>query len=195
MVSSSPSKSLSNPGNLNPESQRSEWIVLATIVRPHGLKGEVKLSLSCSGLERLKNCPSLTLIREGQVLKKVTVGRAFLHNDGDAVVRLLEVEGVEEAEALRGAELAVPESDRAPLNDNEYYVSDLMGLRVETSSGEPLGVVEEVMDETVNAVLVVRREGKEVLLPVLKSVVKHVDLKNRVVVADPMEEIDAETTD
>src|SRR5208282_2632472 len=99
------------------------------------------------------------------------------------------------AEALRGAELAVPESDRAPLNDNEYYVSDLMGLRVETSSGEPLGVVEEVMDETANAILVVRREGKEILLPVLKSVVKRVDLKNRVVVADPMEEIDAETTD
>jgi 16S rRNA processing protein RimM len=186
---------LSNPGNPNPESQRNDWIVLATIVRSHGLKGEVKLSLSCSGLERLKSCPALTLVREGQALKKVTIGRAFLHNDGDAVVRLLEVNGVEEAEALRGAVLAVPEADRAPLKEDEYYVSDLLGMRVETSSGEPLGVVEEVMDETANAVLVVRREGKEILLPVLKTVVKRVDLQAKAVVADPMEEIDAETAD
>ncbi len=155
----------------------------------------MKLYLSCSGLERLKNCPNLTLMREGKVLKKVTVGRSFLHNDGDAVVRLLEVEGVDEAESLRGAVLAVPETDRAPLNEDEFYVSDLMGLRVETSEGVPLGIVAEVMDETANAILVVRQEGKEILLPVLKSVVKRVDLKTRVVVADPMEEIDAETTD
>jgi len=155
----------------------------------------VKLYLSCSGLERLKNCPSLALMRDGKVLKRVTVGRSFMHNDGDAVVRLLEVNGVEEAESLRGAVLAVPETDRAPLNEDEFYVSDLMGLNVETSSGEPLGVVEEVMDETANAILVVRREEKEILLPVLKSVVKRVDLKAKVVVADPMEEIDAENTD
>ncbi len=186
---------MSNPGNPTPEPQRNDWIVLATIVRSHGLKGEVKLSLSCSGLDRLKNCPSLSLVRDGIVLKKVTVGRAFMHNDGDAVVRLLEVEGVEEAESLRGAFLAVPESDRAPLVENQFYVNDLVGLRVETSTGEPLGVVEEVMDETANAVLVVRREGKEILLPALKSVVKRVDLKDRVLVADPMEEIDAENTD
>jgi len=146
-------------------------------------------------LERLKNCPSLALMRDGKVLKRVTVGRSFMHNDGDAVVRLLEVNGVEEAESLRGAVLAVPETDRAPLNEDEFYVSDLMGLNVETSSGEPLGVVEEVMDETANAILVVRREEKEILLPVLKSVVKRVDLKAKVVVADPMEEIDAENTD
>jgi 16S rRNA processing protein RimM len=186
---------LSNTGNPIPEFPQNDWIVLATIVRPHGLKGEVKLSLSCSGLERLKNCPSLTLVRDGKALKKATVGRAFLHNDGDAVVRLLEVQGVEEAEGLRGAFLAVPESDRAPLGEGEFYVSDLLGLRVQTTSGEPLGVVEEVMDETANAVLVVRREGREILLPVLKSVVKRVDLQAKVVVADPMEEIDAETTD
>jgi 16S rRNA processing protein RimM len=186
---------LSNPESPIPESQRIDWIVLATVVRPHGLKGEVKLYLSCSGLDRLKNCPSLTLMRDGKVLKKVTVGRAFLHNDGDAVVRLLEVEGVEEAESLRGAVLAVPEADRAPLNVDEFYVSDLMGLKVETSTGEPLGIVEEVMDETANAILVVRREGKEILLPVLKTVVKRVDLQAKVVVADPMEEIDAETAD
>lgn len=155
----------------------------------------MKLYLSCSGLERLKNCPSLALMRDGKVLKRVTVGRSFMHNDGDAVVRLLEVNGVEEAESLRGAVLAVPETDRAPLNEDEFYVSDLMGLNVETSSGEPLGVVEEVMDETANAILVVRREEKEILLPVLKSVVKRVDLKAKVVVADPMEEIDAENTD
>ncbi len=186
---------MSNLGNPPPESQDNDWIVLGTIVRSHGLKGEVKVSLSCSGLDRLKNCPSLTLVKEGIALKKVTIGRSFLHNDGDAVVRLKEVEGVEEAESLRGAFLAVPESEKAPLKEGVYYVNDLVGMKVETSSGISLGVVEAVMDELANAVLVVRAEGKEILLPVLKSVVKRVDLEKRVLIADPMEEIDAENTD
>jgi 16S rRNA processing protein RimM len=186
---------LSNPENPPLESESNHWIVLGTIVRSHGLKGEVKVSLSCSGLDRLKNCPSLTLVKEGKALKKVSIGRSFLHNDGDAVVRLKEVEGVDEAESLRGAFLAIPESERAPLEEGSYYVNDLVGLKVETSAGESLGMVEEVMDELANAVLVVRAGGKEILLPVLKTVVKRVDLEKRVLVADPMEEIDAENTD
>ena len=76
-----------------------------TIVRPHGLKGEVKVSLSCSGLDRFVSCRALRLVRDGVELKKVSIIRSFQHPDGDVVVRLKEVTGVEEAETLRGAAL------------------------------------------------------------------------------------------
>ena len=116
-----------------------DYIVLGTIVRPHGLKGEVKVSLSCSGLDRLASCKNLWLVKGGRELKKATVVRAFLYNDGDAVIRLKEVKGAEEAEALRGAYLAVLPGDKACLPSGTYYLDDLLGLSVVTLAGEDLG--------------------------------------------------------
>ncbi len=169
--------------------------MLAVIVRPHGLKGEVKVNLLCSGLDRLKTCPNLRLVKDGRELKAVTVGRSFMHNDGDAVVRLMEVEGVDEAESLRGAYLAIRSGERPDLPEGAYYVDDLLGLAVENPRGVLLGHIEEVMDGLANAVYVVRDGKNEVLVPGLRSVVRSVDLKARRMVVDLPEEIDGETAD
>lgn len=172
-----------------------DFIVLATIVRPHGLKGEVKVSLSCSGLDRLVSCKTLRLVKEGQELKRVTVGRSFMHPDGDAVVRLKEVAGVDEAETLRGAYLAVREGEQPELPPDTYYLDELVGLNVATVTGEDLGRIEEVMDGLANGVCVVKKGEKETLIPVLKSVIREVDLKGRRMTVELAEEIDADTAD
>ncbi len=188
--------SLSNgPEGSAPQIPSNDFIVLATIVRPHGLKGEVKVSLSCSGLDRLASCKPLRLVKDGKELKKVTVIRSFPHPDGDAVVRLKEVVGVEEAEALRGAYLAVLEGEKPGLPPDSYYLDDLVGLAVVTMKGEDLGFIEEVMDGLANGICVVRRGDKETLVPALKSVVKEVDLKARRMTVELPEEIDADTAD
>ena len=159
-----------------------DFIVLATIVRPHGLKGEVKVALSCSGLDRLVSCKSLRLVKDGKELKRVTVIRSFQHPDGDAVVRLKEVVGVEEGE-------------RPELPPGTYYLDDLVGLNVVTVAGEDLGRVEEVMGDLANGVCVVRKSEKETLIPMLKSVIREVDLKARRMTVELVEEIDADTAD
>lgn len=172
-----------------------DFIVLATIVRPHGLKGEVKVALSCSGLDRLVSCKSLRLVKDGKELKRVTVIRSFQHPDGDAVVRLKEVVGVEEAESLRGAHFAVLDGERPELPPGTYYLDDLVGLNVVTVAGEDLGRVEEVMGDLANGVCVVRKSEKETLIPMLKSVIREVDLKARRMTVELVEEIDADTAD
>ena len=169
--------------------------MLATIVRPHGLKGEVKVSLSCSGLERLVSCKTLRLVKDGKELKRVTVGRSFMHPDGDAVVRLKEVQGVEEAESLRGASLAVLDGEQPELPPDTYYLDDLVGMKVVTTLGEDLGVIVEVMDGLANGVCVVRKGEKETLVPALKSVIREMDLEGRRMAVELPEEIDADNTD
>lgn len=169
--------------------------MLGTIVRPHGLKGEVKVSLSCSGIDRLVSCKTLRLVKDGKELKPVSVIRSFSHSDGDAVVRLKEVKGVEEAEILRGAQLAVPAGDIAELPPDSYYSDDLVGLSVVTVAGDDLGRIEEVMDELANAVCVVRKDGVETLIPLLRSVVKEMDLKARRMVVELPEVIDGDAQD
>ena len=168
---------------------------MGTIVRPHGLKGEVKISLSCSGIDRLVSCVSLRLVKGGKELKPVSVIRSFSHSDGDAVLRFKEVKGVEEAESLRGAQLAVLAKDLAELPPGSFYSDDLLGLTVMTVDGVELGQVEEVMDELANAVCVVRKGGEEVLVPFLKSVIREMDLKARRMVVELPEVIDGDAQD
>lgn len=128
-------------------------------------------------------------------MKKVSVIRAFQHPDGDVVVRLKEVEGVEEAETLRGVYLAVLAVDEAKLPPDSYYLHDLVGMTVETPGGEALGKITEVMDGPANGVCVVRDGEKEILLPALKSVIRKVDLKARRMVAELPEVIDGDAAD
>ncbi len=186
---------MSNPEGSKPENQSNDFIVLATIVRSHGLKGEVKVSLSCSGVDRLASCANLRLVKDGKELKKVTIIRSFQHPDGDAVVRLKEVVGIEEAEALRGTQLAILSGEKPELPPDNYYLDDLIGMTVVNDKGESLGQIAEIMENLANGVCVIRNGEKELLIPVLKSVIREVDLKGRRMVVDLPEEIDADTAD
>lgn len=179
----------------NPEASPSDFIVLGTIVRPHGLKGEVKISLACSGLDRLKSCSSLRLVKDGKELKTVSMMRSFAHPDGDVIIRFKEVVGVDEAESLRGVSVAIPAKDRADLPPDSFYLDDLTGMDVVTTGGEDLGQIVEVMDGVGNGVFVIRKMEKETLLPALKSWIREVDLKNRRMVVELPEEVDADNAD
>lgn len=168
-----------------------DYIALGWVVRPHGLKGEVKISLGCSGLERITHCQALELFVPQRPPKVVTVVKAFQHSDGDVVVRLKEVEGRDAAEALRGAALAVKATEAAALPEGQYRRHEVLGLAVETPDGRPLGTLEDLQEMPANWVLVIRGvDGKERLLPAHPSVVKRVDLKTRRMVVEPLDEVE-----
>jgi len=183
------SKGTSRPSAELPE----DYLALGWVVRPHGLKGEVKVSLACSGLERLTHCGKLELFAVGRPPLAVQVVKAFQHSDGDVVVRLREVEGRDEAEKLRGAALAVRQTEVAPLPEGQYRRHEVLGLAVETPEGRRLGTLEDLQEMPANWVLVIRDgEGRERLLPAHPSVVKRVDLKTRRLVVDDLTEVEVE---
>ena len=68
------------------------------------------------------------------------------------------------------------------LGEHENYLHDLIGLRVETMEGEPLGTLTEVLLTKANDVYVVRGPAGEILLPALRDVVLRVDLAARTMV-------------
>jgi 16S rRNA processing protein RimM len=173
-------------------SSQGDLVVLAVVARPHGLKGELKISLECSGIDRILSCPDLLLVGEGKDPRPVKADMAFLRPDGTAVVRLVGISDRDAAEALRGARLAVPEDKQAPAPEDSFYVHDLVGCRVVDPSGVEMGILEEVMEIPANWVYVVRGGGREWLVPAVKSIVKKVDLKSRRVVVDWPGEIDAD---
>jgi len=169
-----------------------DLVVLAVAQRPHGLKGELKVELSCSGIDRLLSCRDLLLVPPGGEARPVRVEMAFTRPDGTAVVRLDVVKDREAAEKLRGAVLAVPAGREAPAPEGSFLIHDLVGCRVVDPQGVELGILSEVMETPANWVYAVRREGRELLIPAVKSMVRKVDLASRRIVVDWPGVIDAD---
>jgi 16S rRNA processing protein RimM len=91
----------------------------------------------------------------------------------------MELEGVdyiEQAQALRGAEVYLAVEDLPPVAQNQFYYFQVVGLRVETTDGRPLGTIAEVFFNGSNDVWVVKQGSGEVLVPVIDDVVRQIDL-------------------
>lgn len=116
--------------NLAPEGERT--ITLAAIIGAHGVTGEVRLKLFGEGVAALKQHKSFN---HGQL----TAAKLRDNGKGGAVARFAEVTDRNGAEALRGTALTVPRSALPPLDEGEYYHSDLIGLPAVSSDGEALG--------------------------------------------------------
>jgi 16S rRNA processing protein RimM len=95
-------------------------------------------------------------------------------------VLLLKLAGCDDrnsADELRGMLVQIPIGEAIPLEEGEYYDFQLVGVRVETESGEWLGQVVEVLKTGANDVYVVRGPWGEVLLPAVDDVVLELDLE------------------
>ena len=65
------------------------------------------------------------------------------------------------------------------LKKNEYFIADLIGLKVESDEGEDLGTLSDVLQTGANDVYVLSKEGEDdILLPAIKECVKEVDIEN-----------------
>jgi 16S rRNA processing protein RimM len=87
----------------------------------------------------------------------------------------------EDAETLRGIWLFVPEDDAVELDEGVYWIHDLMGLTVQSASGQQYGAITDVLSTGANDVYVVRTEapfnkGKDLLIPAIADVVQEVDI-------------------
>ena len=95
---------------------------------------------------------------------------------GLVIVKLRGIDDPEMVTELRGTLLAVPEEDLRPLDEDQYYIHDLIGLAALTPAGVALGTIVDVINTGANHVLVVHGEQGELLLPFIADVVQAVDL-------------------
>lgn len=143
-----------------------------------GLRGEMDVAVGTDHPDRF--APGSVVYRGDRALTVRTVRR-----QGDrTVVSFEEVTDRDGAEALTGAELTIPADQARALDEDEYWDHDLIGCSVVTSDGEVVGEVTDVLHQPANSVLVVAGE-REVLVPLIKDVVREVVVGERIVI-DPL---------
>jgi 16S rRNA processing protein RimM len=111
----------------------------------------------------------------GEGLRPVDVASASIAG-ASAIVRLIGVETVEAAAALRGEYLYVAAADAARPPRGEYFLHEIVGLAVEAEDGRRLGRIEEILRTGANDVYVVGGPLGELLIPAIEEVVRSIDL-------------------
>ena len=113
----------------------SQTVTLAVITGAHGVTGEVKLKLFGEGAESLKAYKNI--MADGRTLTLKQVRPA----NNAAIARFAEITDRNAADALRGTELIVARDALPPLEDGEYYHTDLIGLACMTPDGTSIGTI------------------------------------------------------
>ncbi|TET49254.1 MAG: 16S rRNA processing protein RimM [Anaerolineales bacterium] len=163
------------------------YLIVGRVLRPHGVKGELRVQILTAYPERLAQHSLFYLRRAGA--RDPIEGRKVERQRRNKQALLLKLEGCDDrnaAEAMRGMLVQIPIEDAVPLDDGEHYLYQLVGLSVETEAGENLGEVVDVIETGANDVYVVRGPDGELLIPAVEDVVRELDVESgRLVVRLP----------
>lgn len=160
-------------GSGRPRAPEPRYLSIARIVRPWGVRGEMKLEVLTSFPDKLDRLERVYLGPDA-VPHRV---EHFRWHSGDLHLRLSDVRDIDAAEALRNQLVQIPFEAAVPLGPGEFYEHQIIGLNVVTTEGEPLGQVVEVMATGANDVYVVQGPRGQVLLPARAEVVRKIDLE------------------
>ncbi|PWH14130.1 MAG: 16S rRNA processing protein RimM [Anaerolineae bacterium] len=173
VVESSPATA-TGPGS--PNAGEPVYLAVGMFRRPHGVRGDILFTVLTDFPERLR--PG-TLVYVGEEKRVFKITRRRPHNDGI----LFGFEGIstpEQAAKYTGKTVFVRADDRPPLPEGEYYHHQILGLHVFDESGQPLGIVKEILETGANDVYVVQTPNeKELLLPALKQVILEINLEQK----------------
>jgi 16S rRNA processing protein RimM len=178
------------PGSANSEIEP-RYLVIGRVIGPWGVRGEVKVEIITDFPDRFS---LLRRVYLGPEAEPVIVEGFRLHQAA-AILKLKGCRDRTAAEKLRGQLVQIPIEEAVPLEEDEYYEHQIIGLAVWTARGEYLGKVEEIIFTASNDVYVVRgqacpehsQRGREILIPAIEDVVLEINLAQGRMVVELME--------
>ncbi len=163
-----------------------EWIVVGTIYRTHGLRGDVKVYPLTDSPRRFLDLTDVVLEDRRGGRSDATIDRVRFQKDRV----ILHFQGKNSADMVAPylqAQILVHRSQAVPLPEGRFYFADIIGLSVYTEAGECLGEVTDILETGSNEVYVVSRGDKEILIPAIREVIRKVDLAGGRIVIHVME--------
>ncbi|MGF1472033.1 MAG: ribosome maturation factor RimM [Rubrobacteraceae bacterium] len=153
-------------------------MTIGFIGAPHGVRGTVRVRSVGAGRHLREDVRPVVDGRRRRIVRVRPTPKGYL-------VDLENVSNRSLAADLRGKELVLDRTELDELDEEEFYVEDLIGLRAFNTTGEDLGVVEEVLETPAHEVLILRNRDLELYVPFTREHAPDVDLENRQVVVAP----------
>ncbi len=161
--------------------------IVGKIVNTHGIRGELKVKVETHFPERFHTGSQLVIVDAQEKQMSVEVESSRFQKDM-VVIRFKQFTNINQVEQYKGCLLKMDASSQQSLQEGQYYYHQIMGCTVVTDDHHELGHITEILSPGANDVWVVHRSGKkDILIPVIDDVVKHIDIHNKRVIIQVME--------
>ena len=149
---------------------------VGVITTTHGVRGEVKVFPTTDDAARFKKLKQVILDTGKENLTLEIAGVKFFKNM--VILKFKGYDNINDVERFRKKSLYVTRENAVKLKKNEYFIADLIGLKVTSDEGEDLGELTDVLQTGANDVYVISKEGADdILLPAIRECIKNVDLQ------------------
>lgn len=156
-----------------------DLLKVGVITTTHGVRGEVKVYPTTDEPERFLEL-DYVLLDNGRELRKLEIKNVkFFKNL--VILKFKGVDNINDIEKYKGRDLWIPREEGQELEEDEYYIADLLGMSVVLEDGQEFGTLKDVMETGANDVYIIdSAEHGEVLLPAIKECILDVDLEKNV---------------
>lgn len=154
-----------------------QFLQVGAITSTHGIRGEVKVFPTTDDPARFKKLKKVILdTGKRQIDMEIQSVRFFKQF---VIVKFKGIDNINDVEQYKGSSLFVSRENAVSLEENEYYIADLIGMEVFTEEGH-FGIVKDVMETGANEVYIIDSDVHgEVLVPAIKQCIENVDVEKR----------------
>ena len=157
---------------------------IGQIVNTQGLKGEVRVYPYVDDINRFDELENFYLDKNFNQEFEVERVR---YKGNMVIMKIKGVDSVEMAERLKTKNLYVSRENSVDLDEDEFFIADLIGLDVFTVAGEKVGTLKDVLQYSANDVYVVKGDNdKEYLIPSILKFVPEINIEEKKMIIDPI---------
>ena len=165
--------------------QKNDYLQVGVITSTHGIRGEVKVFPTTDDPHRFQSLKKLVLDTGKTYLSLEVEGVKFFKQF--VILKFKGIDNINDIEKYKKMPLLVSREDAVDLEDDEYFMADMIGMKVYTDDGIPFGILKDIMETGANDVYVVESEEHgEVLLPAIKECILEVNVEEEKMVVHLM---------
>jgi 16S rRNA processing protein RimM len=170
---------------VEPDAQ-SSFVAIARIARTRGNKGEVLADLYTDFPDRFDALEEVWLEFDDGHRQLFALENTWEHK-GRRILKFSGIDSISSAEVLVRCWVEVPADQAVKLPEDTYFDHDLIGCSVEDTKGNQLGLVEDILHTGGNNLLVVKKSGREYLIPAVDSICTQISIEKKQILVDPPE--------
>ena len=157
---------------------------IGQIVNTQGLKGEVRVYPYVDDINRFDDIESFYLNKN---LNEEFEVERVRYKGNMVIMKIKGIDSIELAEKIKSKNLYISRENSVDLDEDEFFIADLIGLEVFTVAGDKVGVLKDVLQYSANDVYVVKGDNdKEYLIPSTMKFVPEINLEDKKMIIDPI---------
>jgi 16S rRNA processing protein RimM len=148
---------------------------VGVISSTHGVRGEVKVFPTTDDVTRFRQLKKVYLDTGREMLSLEIQNVKFFKQF--AILKFKGIDNINDIEKYRGKSLMIDREDAVDLDEDEYFIADMIGMKVCTEDGGEFGTLKDVMETGANDVYIIDSpEHGEVLIPAIRECILDVDM-------------------